>query len=69
MCKLIDNYGICPKCGGDSGFHFFVRVGMEGTWGNPAETNDHSESPKYVKCMDCGARVARYKAEGRPYNL
>ena len=56
----------CPKCGGDSGFEFYVRTHMEGSWGedDSESTGKSGDYTKTVACLDCGHRVRRKRAEG-----
>ena len=55
----------CPKCGGGTGYVYTVRLEMEGEWGREGEATGSGEGgSKTVKCLDCGAKVRRSRAEG-----
>lgn len=60
----------CPKCGGTSGHEhvLVVHYTVVNMWGESAETTGYEWSPpppKTVRCIDCGARVEFYAAQGR----
>jgi len=55
----------CPHCGGTSGFEFYAKVRMAGTWGrDDSESSGGGIYTRGVTCIDCGHRVNRRRAEG-----
>lgn len=57
----------CPHCSGTTGFAYIMHVTHEmvGSWGERAESDGGGATKVgMAKCLDCGAKVRAYTAEG-----
>ena len=63
MSEQKANSEACPKCKSTKGHYHWLRIYMEGEWGTFAVAVDE-RGPKEARCLDCGVRVSRKRAEG-----
>lgn len=55
----------CPNCCAKAGYRYFLRVEMEGSWGEEAESTGAVLPPLTVECVVCRHRMMRKRAEGK----